>query len=778
MTRLLARSALIIVILLQFAAVVSAGTLDEYYLQQFGEAKNGQLQKAILAASGTLQEPARCGMPLKKGLRRDWNLLEQSTQKILAKQLAAPVLSGTTSGSEPTLISPSGRFKIHYTTTGSDAVPSFSWVQTVAKTFDDVAAFYSARQWQLAPTGGNMPYDVFLRDLAPQGYYGVTESDQSASTAGHPNAFSSWMELDNNFTDAIYKTATYSPLQSLQVTAAHEYHHAVQYGYSYYFDIWYAEATSTWMEDELYDDVNQLYSYIPSWFNQSRFSLDIAESTSTGGGYGRWIFNRYLAEQHGPAVVRGAWERLAALSSPDGNSDIPMVPVLESVLSSSYGSSLGDDFFGFAKRVYTRDWTDHAYDTSRIHAYTPVATYTVYPVNSGVTLPHYSFAFYKFTPKAGVSSLTISIGKSSGIQTALFKNGNAIAADGSGFFYSAYGLVTSDEVALLIANSSSIDGQTANFSTDGSLPPIPVTGSCGSASNGSFSVAPVQNLCGSGTASDVTGDGPWGWNCLGSNGGTTAICSAQVLIIIKDATITSGNGTITSLNELALTDSILSPATKPANIIPTGAIDLAATVTSGSTVTIQLSNLTSLPMNPVFYKVVGTKWIKLQTTDYILTGSLLTFKVTDNGPYDSDARLGFIQGPLVVGIDTSPSGSANSSSNSGSGCFIATAAYGSYLHPQVQRLRNFRDDYLLTNAPGRAFVALYYHFSPPLADFIAKHEVLRVVTRLALTPLVFAVVQPLIAIVTLLLFGALLLVLRRRIKIPHSAISQSITSQL
>ena len=38
----------------------------------------------------------------------------------------------------------------------------------------------------------------------------------------------------------------------------------------------------------------------------------------------------------------------------------------------------------------------------------------------------------------------------------------------------------------------------------------------------------------------------------------------------------------------------------------------------------------------------------------------------------------------------------------GSGCFVATAAYGSYLDPHVEALRNFRDEQLLTNAPGRS----------------------------------------------------------------------------
>lgn len=72
----------------------------------------------------------------------------------------------------------------------------------------------------------------------------------------------------------------------------------------------------------------------------------------------------------------------------------------------------------------------------------------------------------------------------------------------------------------------------------------------------------------------------------------------------------------------------------------------------------------------------------------------------------------------------------------GTGCFIATAAYGSYLAPQVQLLRKFRDGFLLTNAPGRAFVGWYYHYGPYGARFINEHPWLKVPVRLALLPLI------------------------------------------
>jgi hypothetical protein len=106
------------------------------------------------------------------------------------------------------------------------------------------------------------------------------------------------------------------------------------------------------------------------------------------------------------------------------------------------------------------------------------------------------------------------------------------------------------------------------------------------------------------------------------------------------------------------------------------------------------------------------------------------------------------------------SGGSDGGSNIGIGdlnCFIATAAFGSFMEPEVILLRKFRDDHLLTNAPGRVFVSLYYSFSPPLADFIRKNEDLRTATRLLLAPVVYAVKYPSVGLLALFLLGVCLI---------------------
>ncbi|MBF0271001.1 MAG: Ig-like domain-containing protein [Magnetococcales bacterium] len=72
----------------------------------------------------------------------------------------------------------------------------------------------------------------------------------------------------------------------------------------------------------------------------------------------------------------------------------------------------------------------------------------------------------------------------------------------------------------------------------------------------------------------------------------------------------------------------------------------------------------------------------------------------------------------------------------GGGCFIATAAYGSYEAPYVKLLREFRDEYLLTNEAGSWFVEQYYAHSPAAADWLREHDTWKAVVRVLLLPLI------------------------------------------
>lgn len=122
---------------------------------------------------------------------------------------------------------------------------------------------------------------------------------------------------------------------------------------------------------------------------------------------------------------------------------------------------------------------------------------------------------------------------------------------------------------------------------------------------------------------------------------------------------------------------------------------------------------------------------------------------------DPDSGNNSASGNVVI------SGTSNESGSSGGSCFVATAAYGSYMAPEVKLLRNFRDQYLLKFAPGRALVRWYYATSPEYADMIANDEQLRGLARAGLAPVVYSIKYPVPA---LTLFTFLIALCIRRVR--------------
>jgi hypothetical protein len=159
-----------------------------------------------------------------------------------------------------------------------------------------------------------------------------------------------------------------------------------------------------------------------------------------------------------------------------------------------------------------------------------------------------------------------------------------------------------------------------------------------------------------------------------------------------------------------------------------------------------------------------------------------TFNISSNDPDTPElevalAGTGVLPPPPPPGSQTTEPPDFALSDPGGGGCFIATAAYGSYLDPHVRVLRSFRDDVLARTAPGRAFIRFYYANSPPIAGYIAQHEELRAATRFALTPLVFALEYPGTTLVTLVAGWLLIRVRRARIEAVAARVRSNTTPE-
>ena len=151
----------------------------------------------------------------------------------------------------------------------------------------------------------------------------------------------------------------------------------------------------------------------------------------------------------------------------------------------------------------------------------------------------------------------------------------------------------------------------------------------------------------------------------------------------------------------------------------------------GDTVQVDISFPAALPAGTKYYKVNDGGFYEF--TGAVISGRTVTLTLQDGGSGDKDETVnGVIDDPGGV---ASPE-SYTEGSDSRWFCFIATAAYGSYLDPHVKVLRDFRDRFMLGNAMGKAFVDFYYAYSPSMAGFIAKHDSLRAAVRWGLLPLV------------------------------------------
>lgn len=175
-------------------------------------------------------------------------------------------------------------------------------------TFDMIVNIYGYLPPPIEP--GYQKYNIYITELGA-GLYGQTVPLNYQINPGQsPPRYYTYIEIDNDF------ISVYSPsrgIPGLKVTAAHELHHAIQlgsYGYREH-DRYFYEITSTWIEDLIYDEVNDYYQYIKTSTGLPRghFANPEVSFIVTDGliEYSRAIFGKYLEKKFSPSVMRNAW---------------------------------------------------------------------------------------------------------------------------------------------------------------------------------------------------------------------------------------------------------------------------------------------------------------------------------------------------------------------------------------------------------------------------------------------------------------------------------------
>ena len=229
---------------------------------------------------------------------------------------------------------------------------------------------------------------------------------------------------------------------------------------------------------------------------------------------------------------------------------------------------------------------------------------------------------------------------------------------------------------------------------------------------------------------------------------------------IPTVNLVSGGGSLVYYNDGTTSVGSTAPASQQVNQVMNLKIDGLPSSGAKATITLDVTFAALITDNSIIYKIVNGVWIRLvKGTDYNVLGDNKTirYSIEDDGPLDSDKTQGSILDPIAATTTIANTQPPSSGGGGGGGCFIATAAYGSYLDPHVNVLRNFRDNFLKKSTMGAAFVTYYYAASPRLADVIREHESLRFLTRTLLTPVIYGIEYPLLALSGALLIAIMLL---------------------
>jgi hypothetical protein len=210
-------------------------------------------------------------------------------------------------------------FCFHWVESGDDAPPGSDgnlntippYIQDVANVFGEVVQReHGDLEWREPISDGALGgctwdgkqgrTDIYLKDLGQLGLYGYAAPDPGQNTQ-NPYAF---MVMDDDYAEYGYD----DPQDPLEVTAAHEYNHVLQFAYDVLQDKWMFESTATWMEEKVYPEIDDYLQYVGPWSQLSTMPLTRFDRQQGDKVYGSAVFNRWLDDEYDETIVRRAWE--------------------------------------------------------------------------------------------------------------------------------------------------------------------------------------------------------------------------------------------------------------------------------------------------------------------------------------------------------------------------------------------------------------------------------------------------------------------------------------
>ncbi len=263
----------------------------------------------------------KSGTPLVALSHSRWNQLSPQSKTLIAQSLQA-------TETQKSRLSPSGRFRIHYDTTGNDtpallfadtmAMPNTyeAYVDSVGAVFDYCWTFqidtlgYNPPAPHLGPSG-NPEYDIYIENIGPD-TFGETFWDDTTKVASPPNTaprYWTYTIVDNDFLE--FRT---KGIDALRATAAHEFQHAIHlggYGLWAVQDEFFFELSAGWMEGVNFPFVHDYYYDVAEYFTgfrNSNGSLPFYYFDGTYIGSERGIWGQFIAKRFGRDMMRTIWE--------------------------------------------------------------------------------------------------------------------------------------------------------------------------------------------------------------------------------------------------------------------------------------------------------------------------------------------------------------------------------------------------------------------------------------------------------------------------------------